>query len=240
MKRQSIRKGLILISFLLFPVVMNFLSPYLIVVGAAEGIITGSFLFFGLLFVSSLVLGRAYCGWLCPAACMQEASFGVNGKKAGGGKKDWIKYFLWVIWLGGIGAAALAAGGFHKVDPLYLTESGISVDSPMKYVIYYGVLTIFVVLSFVFGKRASCHYICWMAPFMVLGKKVRNIGKWPVLHLEADSGKCVDCKACEKKCPMSLEVNKMVRRGSMENTECILCGECVDCCGKKAIKYSFR
>jgi ferredoxin-type protein NapH len=239
MRRQSIRKAIILISFLLFPVAMNFLSPYLIITGAAEGIITGCFIIFGLLFASSMVMGRAFCGWLCPMACLQEVSAGVNGKKAGGGRKDWIKYFIWAPWILGIIAAAVSAGGFHKIDPLYLTETGISVDSPMKYITYYGVLAIFVILSFVFGKRASCHYICWMAPFMVIGKKIRNAGKWPALHLEAESTKCNNCKMCEKKCPMSLEVNKMVQKGDMENSECILCGECADTCARNAIGYAF-
>ena len=38
---------------------------------------------------------------------------------------------------------------------------------------------------------------------------------------------------------MSLEVNSMVQKNSMENSECILCGSCVDNCPKQVIKYSF-
>ena len=39
---------------------------------------------------------------------------------------------------------------------------------------------------------------------------------------------------------MSLDVKSMVEIGIMTNSECILCGECVDICHKKAIKYSFE
>jgi len=42
--------------------------------------------------------------------------------------------------------------------------------------------------------------------------------------------------ACNKKCPMGLNVNKMVKKGNMENPECILCFNCVDICPKKAIR----
>jgi ferredoxin len=38
---------------------------------------------------------------------------------------------------------------------------------------------------------------------------------------------------------MSLEVNAMVKLGIMENSECILCGTCIDNCPSQAIRYSF-
>jgi ferredoxin-type protein NapH len=58
------------------------------------------------------------------------------------------------------------------------------------------------------------------------------------LHLSADAGRCADCNKCSKNCPMGLDVNIMIREGNMENTECILCGICVDVCPKEAILYS--
>ncbi len=44
MKRQRLRKALILISFLFFPVTLYYFSPVLIIQGVAEGIVAGSFL----------------------------------------------------------------------------------------------------------------------------------------------------------------------------------------------------
>ncbi len=38
---------------------------------------------------------------------------------------------------------------------------------------------------------------------------------------------------------MSLDVQEMVAKSCMENTECILCGRCVDSCPQGAIRYSF-
>jgi hypothetical protein len=52
--RQRIRKALIIISFLLFPVIINFLSPYVIIDGASQGIISVTFIMFGLMFLSAL------------------------------------------------------------------------------------------------------------------------------------------------------------------------------------------
>jgi len=95
-KRQKIRKVLIFIFFLLFPVILYYLSPALIIQGASQGIITGSFIIFSLLFVSSLLLGRSFCGWVCPGAGLQEACFRINNKRTRGGKYNSIKYFIWV------------------------------------------------------------------------------------------------------------------------------------------------
>ena len=65
--RQRTRKALLIISFLLFPIIMNYLSPYVIIDGASQGIVNGSLVMFALLFLSSLLLGRLWCGWACPA-----------------------------------------------------------------------------------------------------------------------------------------------------------------------------
>jgi ferredoxin-type protein NapH len=70
--RQRIRKALVILAFLSFPITMNFLSPYVIIDGAMSGIVNGSLVMFGLMFVSSLFLSRAWCGWVCHGAGMQE------------------------------------------------------------------------------------------------------------------------------------------------------------------------
>ena len=44
--RQKVRKTLIFISFLLFPVTMWYFSPYLIIQGMSEHILNGSFFVF--------------------------------------------------------------------------------------------------------------------------------------------------------------------------------------------------
>lgn len=239
MKRQKLRRGIILISFLLFPITIYYLSPYLIIQGAAEGIITGSFIVFSLMFLSSLFLGRAFCGWLCPAGGLQECCMIASDKKTRGGRLNWIKFFIWIPWLLTIAAMFISIGGFKRTDFLYMTIHGISVAEPAAYIIFYGVVMLIVVLALAAGRRSFCHYVCWMAPFMMIGSKIKNTLGYPSLHLSASKGTCISCRACTKKCPMSLDVMNMVQNGNMTNSECILCGECIDGCPKKVIKYSF-
>lgn len=243
--RQRIRKALVIIAFLSFPVTMNFLSPYVIIDGAMNGIINGSLVMFGLMFLSSLFLGRLWCGWVCPGGGMQEIVEPVNNKPVNGSKIDWIKWVIWIPWISLIIWLAIRAGGYQSIDLLHLTQNGISVagseDRPIlfAYIIYYIVIALFIGLAIFVGRRAGCHIICWMAPFMMIGRWIRNRFAWPSLKLVADSSACVDCKLCSKNCPMSLDVNAMVQVEKMEHAECILCGTCVDNCAKKAIRYSF-
>ena len=89
-------------------------------------------------------------------------------------------------------------------------------------------------LAFFVGRRAACHTICWMAPFMIIGRWIRNRFGWPSLQLKVKTQDCTNCMTCSRYCPMSLDVNGMVQTGKMENTECILCGSCVDHCAPKS------
>ncbi|MFL7809385.1 MAG: 4Fe-4S binding protein, partial [Anaerolineae bacterium] len=66
-RRQRVRKALLYLSLLLFPATLYYFSPALILQGASEGVVNGSMLVFGLMFVAALFVGRAWCGWACPA-----------------------------------------------------------------------------------------------------------------------------------------------------------------------------
>jgi polyferredoxin len=78
-----------------------------------------------------------------------------------------------------------------------------------------------------------------MAPFMILGRKVRNLVRWPALRLKANEEACIDCNRCTRECPMSLDVSAMVHADTMENSGCVLCGSCVDVCPEDVIHYTF-
>ncbi len=235
--RQKIRNTVILILFLSFPIILNYFSPYLSMNAAFAGIVSGSLLLFGILFVSSLLVGRAFCGWVCPVGCFQDICMRINDKHRP--KHHWIKYLIWTPWFAFIVFGMIRAGGIKKIDPLYMTESGISVSEPLQYITYFMVLGIFLILALAIGRHAFCHYGCWIAPFMIFGRKIRNVFGWPSLQLLAKTESCIDCKTCTKNCPMSIDVWHRVKTGDMEHGDCILCGQCADNCRQSVIGYSF-
>lgn len=239
-KRQKTRKALILISFLLFPITIYYFSPVVIVMAARLGIVNGSFIVFGLLFVSSLVLGRGFCGWVCPGGGLAEICTMARDKEAPGGRLNWIKYFIWVPWIGVIAYFAAAAGGYRVIDPIFGTYHGISMHDTESYFVYFFFVALIAILAWFPGRRGFCHYVCWMAPFMVLGDWLRHKIGWPALQLKADKEQCVACGKCAGNCPMSLDVPALVESGSMRHTECILCGTCVDNCPNSTIKFAWH
>jgi ferredoxin-type protein NapH len=61
---------------------------------AAEGLINASFIVFAAMLISSLFVGRLWCGWACPAGALQELAAPVNNRPVSRGV-DRIKWAIW-------------------------------------------------------------------------------------------------------------------------------------------------
>lgn len=241
MKRQKIRRTLIFISFLLFPITIWYFSPYLIIRAASEHIMNGSFIVFAGMLLLSVFFGRAWCGYLCPAGGLQECAARCNDKPARQGWRNNIKYVIWILWMIAVTITFILGKNRVTIDFFYMTDHGISVTGIYNYVIYYGVLLLLVLPALIHGRRGACHYLCWMAPFMVIGGGIGRLLHVPQLHIEADASRCVSCKRCNQACPMGLDVAAMAQSGTNARcSECALCGACVDECPKKVLKYKWR
>jgi len=234
MKRKT-RRILSFISFLLFPVTLNFFSPYVSMTGAMNGIISGSLIVFFVMFLSGLFFGRAWCSHLCPWAAPSEYLGMINNKPVNRRKLRIIRYSIFGIWMTIIIASFILAGGIQGVDPLYLTENGISVDMPMKYIIYYMVVILLFLLTALVGRRGACHSICWMSPFLVFGSWVGRKLRLPQFKVVSETEKCISCSKCTAACPMSIDVMTEQKSGAVGSFDCILCGQCVDTCPKKVL-----
>ena len=125
--RQKLRRALIIFSFLLLPATFAYISCPIIIEAASKGIASGGLIVFILLFLSSLFLGRLWCGWLCPGGGLQEIYFQINNKPVKPGRLKWLKYLLFlVIILVPLISAINSAGGIYpsskitnKVWPFY-------------------------------------------------------------------------------------------------------------------------
>ena len=234
--RQGLRRLTGLLSLMVFPLTLNFFSPYVSQIGAWQGVVTGSVLLFVSLAVSALFLGRSFCAWICPAGAFQDLLRPLRNRRVIRGR--WVKYVIFIPWLG-----LLVLGLWRSrpltLDPLFLTENGVSVSESWQYIIYYSVIAVFLVLALAVGRRGACHTACWMAPFMVAGRKAAGFVRIPGLRLRAEPAKCTSCGSCTAICPMSLSATQMAKAGQMEHSDCILCGECIDGCPERALGYGF-
>lgn len=237
-----VRRLIIFISFFCLPITLVYISPVIIIQDSFKGIICGAFIVYCIVFLSSLFLGRLYCSWLCPCGGLQDCLSSLNLKKSKNNKGNYIKYFIWLAWLLGVIYAAILAGGYNSINFFGHTQQGVSLitlPGAMAYPMYYLIFTVVIVLSIVLGKRSFCHYICWLAPFVIIGNKMGQAIHLPSLHIEVEQEKCIGCKKCNTICPMSLDVEHFVKAGSLTHSEGILCGECMSECPKKVFKYKF-
>jgi len=238
MRRQTIRKVALFISFVLFQSFLLFhlfFSPVLVIFAAAQGVINGSLVIFILLFITSLFFGRAFCGWVCPGSGLNELCALVTAKRAPGGKFRKTKYVVSGIWLSIIALLALSVGGFHSIDLFYGTGSSTLTQ---ELIMFFGVIALIAPAALVVGTRANCKYICWLAPIMIAGTAIRHRVGWPALHLEANADLCVQCGACNDACSMNLDVMNQVLIEDLDHKECILCGSCIDACPNGVISYA--
>jgi ferredoxin-type protein NapH len=237
-KYQSVRRPIVITTAILFHLLLIFhllFSPVIIVAASFQGIINASFVVYMLLFLSSLFFGRAYCSWFCPGCGIQEVISLAIRKKSPNSKALYLKYIISVVWLGCI-VTGYILNGIHSIDLAY-GMSDISVTR--KIVLTIGAIMIILPLTLVFGKFASCKYVCWQAPFLIAATKIRDYFHFKGLRLKIKEGKCTGCRLCVATCPMSLDVMKHVQSGQLKHDECILCGNCIDSCKNEVIKFSF-
>jgi ferredoxin-type protein NapH len=239
MQYQQIRKPIVIFTAILFHILLIFhllFSPVIIILASRQGIINASFLAFLFILLTSIFFGRAYCSWFCPGCGVQEIISVFIKKKAKNTRAIYIKYLIFAVWIGII-ITGYIIYGIHTVNLSFGMEN-ISIER--KIILTLGAAVMIVPLTIICGRFASCKYICWQAPFMIIGTKIRNMLKLPGLRLKADAEKCKDCKLCTIKCPMNIDVMDEVKKGKFDNMECILCGNCVDCCKHKVIKFTYK
>ena len=90
-----------------------------------------------------------------------------------------------------------------------------------NFIVFYSFILLIAGLSFGVGRRSFCHHVCWMAPFMVLGQKLRDAFKMPGLRLRAQPDLCINCKRCTNACPMSLDVESLVAKKDMKHVNVV-------------------
>ncbi|SHI18048.1 4Fe-4S binding domain-containing protein [Sporobacter termitidis DSM 10068] len=235
--RQKVRRVIVFTTLFLFPVIFNYLSPYVSLDAAFAGLVAGSVMVFAFLFLSGIFLGRAWCAWFCPVAGLSELGATINDRPVKVNRLAVIRYAIFGVWFAALAAGFILAGGIRGFDPLYLTEHIVSVDEPLKFINYYLVLAILFALTVTVGKRGACHTICWMAPFLTAGELVGRALRLPQLKIRANPSNCVGCGKCTTKCPMSIDVAAEIKTGSVASLACIRCGECIDGCPKRALCY---
>jgi len=175
-----------------------------------------------IVFISTLFLGPLFCGWICPMGTFQEW-IGKLGKKIFKNKYNrfipykvdtylrWIRYGIlaWVIYMSAVTGLLV----FENYDPYNALFKFWTGEVAISGLIILGVV---IILS-LFVERPFCKYAC---PYgAVLG--VFNLFR--IIPLRRNQHTCIDCKLCDKACPMNIPVSVT---GKVRDHQCISCYEC--------------
>lgn len=181
-----------------------------------------AFVLMGLGFLLAVLFGPVFCGWVCPLGSIQEW-FGKIGRAIFKRKYNhmippqidrWLRYLrygvlVWVIYA----TATSFSLWFEAYDPYFALFNFWSSEVAVGGLVVLGIT----LLGSLLVERPWCKYAC---PYgAVLG--VFNLFR--IFSIRREEGICKMDGACNRACPMNIEVSsvKVVR-----DHQCISCMEC--------------
>jgi len=196
-----------------------------------SGIFAGSTIhYFIAKIFGTIFFGRGWCGWSCWTAMVLDLFPWKKPKKKVNQKFAKIRYIHFII-------------SFAFVVALYyFSDSGKKSYYEANNELYWLLAgnIIYYIIGFILAytlkdNRAFCKYVCPVPVFQKVG------ARYSLLKIEINKDACIDCKLCEKNCPMQVELLKYKDRGKrVLSTECILCMNCTRVCPKEAIRTSMK
>lgn len=173
-----------------------------------------------IMIVSSLFIGRAFCGYACPIGSLQEIVHALPGNKV----KMRSKRLLFGIHVA-ITSAFFALGLIWSEGLLW----AIGVKDLFYLDIAAGAIVIFLIIlvAGIFFYRPFCRLIC---PFGLFSELLARSTLFRIVKKDG----CNSCKRCERYCPTGT-MNDGANPG-----DCFLCLRCEDACKRGSIGYQRR
>ncbi len=216
------------------------INPYIMILTSVSQRVIIPGVIFGLIMLAlTLVLGRFYCGWICPLGTLIDCAGALKRKKtvlsdAANTKIRKGKFIILGI------TVVLASAGMQVVwvlDPMVILENFLSLNlipavtgGKVHYSLYAGaMLALFLTICLVslFFSRAWCRVACPLGATYALAAKAAL--------LERRVADCVFCGTCRSSCRMGAIKNDM----SYAKSECILCMDCIYECPERRTVFSF-
>ena len=181
-----------------------------------------SFILMVIAFVTAILFGPAFCGWICPLGSVQEW-FGKIGKAIFKRKYNqfvpakldkilrYARYFVlvWVLYMTAVSGKLI----FSDIDPYFALFNFWTSEVAVGGLV---VLSITLLLS-LFIERPWCKYACPYGAALGLFNFVR------IFKIKRNASTCIDCNLCSVRCPMNIDVAK---KDVINDPQCISCLEC--------------
>ncbi len=193
-----------------------------------------NFYILGAVLLMTLLLRRAFCGYVCPIGAISEWLQG--GARRLGLRPRRVPYkldralsllkyavlaiILFITWR----AAELH---FRAFDPCYALLSRHGEDITFWAYVVAGAI----VLGSLFVMVPFCRWLCPLAAVL------NPFSRFGLTRVHRTAHTCIDCGVCARACPMGIQVD---RAGPVTAARCTSCFECVDACPSKvqALKWT--
>lgn len=180
------------------------------------------------LLVSALMVGGAFCGWICPLGALHDFTSWVRRKlrivevQVPPTVDRILRYgrFVVLILIVYMSASTLKLW-FGNYDPYHLlfglgfifefnlAEQGIGY-----------LITLGVIVGSLFIPRLWCRYLCPLGGLLSLIQRISPI------KIRRNAEVCIDCKRCDRICPTKLEIST---RQAITH-DCVMCMRCANTC----------
>jgi polyferredoxin len=180
-------------------------------------------------FFGPLLYGRAYCSWACWTSMILDfLPFQRNLPGRPAGKWEVMRYIHF-----GISLILVFGLWFllrYRPDPrgqvalIWLISGNI---------LYFASS---IILAFALrDNRAFCKYLCPIPTILKL------TSRFALMKIEGDKGKCTQCGACDRACPMDITISQYVKNGTrVLSTECIFCLTCTTACPENILRDTVK
>jgi len=202
--------------------------------------------------VLTLILGRFFCGWVCPFGSLHHFVSYLARRKCNAAEKiqlnsyrkaQCIKYYILVLFLFMAAfpslSASLQTGLLYPIPlitrsfnlvllPVFNRVAGLGSTARRFYEgawLIFGIFTAAILLNLVI-PRFYCRFIC------PLGALFGVIDRFAVWRIGKRISRCSNCKLCELNCEGGCEP-----AGNIRISECVLCFNCLDDCKDQVIGY---
>lgn len=171
---------------------------------------------------AAILIGPAFCGWICPFGTFQEfvAKLGrkLLGKRYGKiipKKLDAVlRYLRYVVLIMVVVMTAISGKIlFSDVDPYFALFQFWTGEVAIPAFIALGV----VMLLSLIVERPFCRYACPYGAFLGLTNFFR------IMPIRRNASTCISCSKCDKACPMGVTVSN---KTTIRDTACISCLLC--------------
>lgn len=203
-----------------------------------------------LILASVLLLGRVFCGWVCPAGLLQRVLPGVGGGKRGGASNGaagqtkqarWLAYSSYAFLAGTLVASWIFRFPvFCFVCPIGLFFGGayavMQIASPYPFSVELVLFPAMLAVELWLLKNHWCRAICPLGAMLSLAG---NLNRFFLPTVKAGScltSKGINCSACSRACPERIEL-ATIGKAYLPNS-CTKCLECVEACPKGAVEIA--